>query len=195
MTGLDTEPFMARPPLSHQRLDPSSPGIMLAGTTSFQWRSLPAAAVYTFTLFDQHDNVIWSTRTTDTTAQLPADVPALSTRRPYVWTVAGFGESGKPVTNTPWGIITFLTKEDQDALNADVQSLGDQIAANPSDSTPRLLLAQLYREYGVYEGAISTLDDGHLAGQPGLDDLLRDTYAQVSPLALLLYRQSMTPTN
>jgi len=186
MTGLDTDPFLARAGLSHQRLDKSSPGIMTAGTTTFTWPALEDAASYTFTLFDQHDNVVWSVRTNQTSADYPSDLTPLVSKRPYVWKLSGFGESGKPVVSAPWGIITFLTTDDQNQLAADINALNAQLAADPSDLTPLTLEVERYAQDGVFEGAISTLEDVRLNGQPGIQDSLADHYAMVSHMAVML---------
>jgi hypothetical protein len=190
MTGLDTDPFLARPAFSHERLDPSSPGIMAAGSTSFTWQPLPDAVVYTFTIFDQHDNVVWSVRSTNTTESMPSDIPPLASRRPYVWKLSGFGDSGKPVPQTRWGIITLLSSDDQAQLTTDANALKAQIAANPQDTTPLTLLAELYAEYGVYEASLSTLEDTRLSNQPGIGFTISDHYAKVSHLAVMLAAQA-----
>lgn len=194
MTGLDDSPFLARAGLSHQRLDPSSPGIMTAGTSTFTWLPLEEAANYTFTLFDQHDNVVWSVRSSGTTADYPSDMPPLMAKKPYVWKLSGFGESGRPVPDTRWGIITFLTTDDQNQLNADVAALKAQAAADPSDASPLLLLAELYAEYGVYEGALSTLEDPALVNEPGIQESIAEHYARVSHLAVMLAQNAAKPS-
>jgi len=35
-----------------------------------------------------------------------ADGPALKLRRPYVWRVSALGQSGKPLPDVRWGMIT-----------------------------------------------------------------------------------------
>ncbi|MGO8673785.1 MAG: hypothetical protein ACLQVD_20800 [Capsulimonadaceae bacterium] len=192
MTGLDTEPFIARPTISHQRLVKSSPGIMAAGTRSFDLPPLDGdIAFYTFTLFDKHDNVVWSVRTADQHVDCPADLPDFTLRRPYVWTESGFGPSGKPVPATRWGIITFLSTDDAASLDAQVKALNADLAASPQDNTPLLMQAELYRQYGVLEGTLEKLEDNRLHGIPGIDQAQHDTYAEVSPYALML---SLPPT-
>jgi hypothetical protein len=44
--------FLARPALSHQRMTPQFPGWMPEGERHFDWKPIPNAATYTFTLFD-----------------------------------------------------------------------------------------------------------------------------------------------
>jgi len=194
MTGLDTQPFLARPGQEYERLDPASPGIVIDTTTQFQWLPLDNAATYSFTLFDSHDNVVWSTRVSGTSAQYPSDLPAPIDKRAYVWTVSGFGASGKPVPKSRWGIITFLAQSDANQLTHDAADLKAEMASNPSDTTPLLVLAEEFRQYGVLEGTLETLDDTRLAGQPGLSDARQSAFAQISPLAMLLERHDSGQT-
>jgi hypothetical protein len=188
MTGLDTQPFLARPGHSFERLETSSPGIVIVGTPSVTWAVTdPGTATYVLTLFNQNNNVVWSTRTSGPTADLPTDV-ALVTRRPYVWTIAEYSKSGKPYPGTRWGIVTFLSSDDAAQLNSDAKSLNDQFSANPTDFTPKLLLAELYRSYGVYNGTLEALQDAMPSGQPGITKAMEDAIAQVSPYAVFLHR-------
>jgi hypothetical protein len=194
MTGLDSQAFLARPGQEYERLDPTSPGIVIDTTTQFQWLPLDDAVTYSFTLFDSHDDVVWSTRVVGTSAQYPSDIPPPLDKRPYVWMVSGFGDSGKPVPKTRWGIITFLAQADADQLTKDAADLKAEMTSDPSDTTPLLVLAEEFRQYGVLEGTLETLDDTRLAGQPGLSDARQSAFAQISPLAMLLERHDSGQT-
>lgn len=189
MTGLDTQPFLARPGHSFERLEPGSPGIVIAGAKSVTWSVTDAGvAGYILTLFNQSNNVVWSTHVSDHTADLTTDFPALATKRPYVWTLTQLGPSGKAIAGTRWGIVTFLTQADSDQLLGDVSELKAQFASNPNDFTPILLEAELYRSYGVYNGTLEALQDAQPSGEPGIDTAMDDAFAQVSPYAVFLHK-------
>lgn len=183
--------FMARPALSHKRLMPDSPGWLAEGERHFAWQALPNAAAYSFTLFDQNDNVLWSERGADTGADYPADLTALATRRPFVWRIIPFGQSGKPLPESRWGVVTFLSKADADQLSADAAALQQQADANAGDPTPLVLLADLYQQYGVMDRTLEILENLKISGQlpaDTADAALADAYRQISPYAQVLAR-------
>ncbi len=177
---------LARPAQSHERLTPTSPGWHLASERVFSWPPLANADAYTFTLFDGNDNVVWSARVSEASAAYPDDLPALAQKRPYVWRLVPFGRSGKPLPEARWGILAFLTQADADRLSADAQELQRQDQANPQDVTALLLLAELYRSYGVLEKTLETLEDLRLKDEPGITQALDETYGQVSAYARTL---------
>lgn len=180
---------MARPAQQqHQAMPLNGPGWMVEGEAHFQWDAIPGAATYLFSLLDQNDNVVWHVRGDEMTADYPADLPALSLNRPYVWRLGALGKSGKALPDVRWGVITFLSKEDADKLTGEVQAFQQQIAKTPNDAAQqRLMLAELYRNYGVYEKVLSTLEDQSIANQPGIKEAIDDAYKQVSTYAQALH--------
>lgn len=172
--------YLARPAQSHQRLTPDFPGYMEEGNRNFTWPAIAGAATYSFTLFDQHDNVVWSSRGADTTVEYPADLPYPGLRRPYVWRLTPYGQSGKPQAASRWGVVTFLAADDAAALRRDATQLEEEARAKPTDVTPLALLAELYRSYGVLERTLEILEDQRLAGQPGRMDTIKEVYGQIS---------------
>jgi hypothetical protein len=182
--GSQTNAFMARPAQSHQRLTPDSVGWVLEGERHVQWAAIPGAASYSFTLFDGADNVVWGTRVTGTSADYPAELPFPALRRAYVWRLAPFGQSGKPVMGARWGMITFLSRADAEQLTAEAAELA--VAEEGTDVTSLVMLAELYRSYGVLERTLETLENPRLSDQPGIREAQDDVYRQVSRYAQIL---------
>jgi hypothetical protein len=175
---------MSRVTSSFQRLLPNAPGWFTSGHPHLEWLPLVGAASYTFTVFDNHDNVIWSTRTPGTSADFPAELPDLLPQRPYLWRLSGFGPGGKPLPESRWGLFTILTPQDSAALTATADVLLAQ--AKAGDTTSLLLLAEAYRSYGVASRALETLQDERLRGLPGLEDAKATVWNSLSPFARAL---------
>jgi hypothetical protein len=186
MGGSRADAFLARPAQSHQRLTPQFPGWMLEGERHFEWAPIAGAATYSFTLFDANDNVVWSARVTDSRADFPAELPYFALRRPHVWRLAAFGQSGKPLPEARWGFLTFLSKEDADQLTAEAQELDAQAHAESADSTALVMLSELYRSYGVLEKALEALESPLLVSQPGIQEAQAEIYRQAGRYAQLL---------
>ena len=195
LSGASSNAFLARPAQSHQRLTKKSTGWLREGERRFVWDSAPGAAAYSFTLFDQYDNVVWSARTGTPDAEYPADLAAPGLRRPYVWRLVPFGGSGKPLQGARWGVITFLSESDVHALEAEEKELRAQADASGTDITPLVLLAELYRGYGVLERTLETLEDPRLADQPGIEEARQAAYRQISPYAVALARPAAEGEN
>jgi hypothetical protein len=186
MGGSRADAFLARPAQSHQRLTPQFPGWMPEGERHFEWAPIAGAASYSFTLFDPNDNVVWSSRVTETHADYPVDLPFFTLRRPHVWRLAAFGHSGKPLPEARWGFTTFLSREDAGALTAEAQELETQSRAEPEDTTALVLLAELYRSYGVTEKALEALEVPRMLSQPGIQEAQEEIYRQAGRYAQLL---------
>jgi hypothetical protein len=172
---------MARPGQTFERLTEQFPGWMNSANARFTWLPLPGAATYTFTLFDAHDNVVWSAKSETTSADYNG-LPLLE-KRAYLWRVSGFGASGKPVPDTRCGLVTFLSNEDGAALTVLAGDLQNQAK---DDSLALLMLAETYRAYGVLGRTLETLEDERLRAEPGVADARRDVIASLSPFARAL---------
>ena len=178
--------FEARPAQAHQRLLPHYPGWSLEGERQLSWTPVARAASYSFTLFDKNDNVIWSQRVEGPVATYPAELPFFALRRPYVWRLVAFGASGKPLPESRWGILTFLSAKDAEQLATDAKELENQAKAEIKDTTVFFLLAELYRSYGVLEKALETLERPELEKQEGIKEAQEDIYHEISRYALIL---------
>ena len=111
-------------------------------------------------------------------------------RRPYVWRLIAFGESGKPLPESRWGILTFLSEKDAQQLAADAKELAAQAKSESKDTTLYFLLAELYRSYGALEKALETLERPELEKQEGIKEAQEEIYREISRYALIL----RTPT-
>jgi len=186
MTGLDTQPFLARAVAEAQELVLHDNGIIVEGTKSITVNSPdPGVVGYQLTFFNQSGNVLWSAKSDTATIDLPT-APLVSTHKPYVWTLTEFGQSGKPQPVLRWGIATFLSQADADQLTADAASMESQAASGDDHVSPLLVESELYRQNGVYQGSLRVLSALKTAGQPGIVEAQADLCKQVSPYAALL---------
>ncbi len=176
---------MARPATSFERLTPTFSGWMPLEKPKFEWLPLNSAATYTFTLFDAYDNVIWSVRTDKLSADYPDDAPELREHRPYLWRLSGFGNSSKPVQESRFGLVTFLSAADGTALTKTVADLEAE-AENADDNTPLLLLIEAYRDTGVLGRALEVFDAQKLRDEEGIADAKNDIINSLSPFARAL---------
>ena len=193
MVGDRPHGFNARPALSHKRMTPDFPGWVLESQRHFVWEALPNAAAYTFTLFDSNDNVVWSARVGESQADLPADLPAFIPRRAYLWRVSAFGKSGKPLPETSWGAVTFLSQADADALKQSASDLEEEIKQDKEDITSLALMAELYRSYGVLEKTLETLERPAFDHQPGIEQTRDEIYRQLGAVAVMLAKRHPAP--
>jgi len=112
MIGSRSDAFVARPAQSHQRLTPQFPGWLPEGERQFEWTPINGASTYSFTLFDSKENVVWSARVPAPHAEYPAELPPFALSRPYIWRLSAFSHSGKPLPESRWGFVTFLSSQD-----------------------------------------------------------------------------------
>lgn len=191
---------MARPAASHQRLTPTADGIVSPaadGSWRLAWTN-SGAAEYSFTLLDRFDDVLLNVRTTQAETTLPEAIAArVQLRRPYVWQLASFGKSGKISSPPRWGVVTFLSQADAAELAQSAAPLVDEVKGNPADTTPRALLAELYRSYGAYERTLEELEALAALNSPGATEAQREAYREISPYAfgrwLLLQDDKQAP--
>ena len=206
--GYRTEGFrlVSRTDQSPSRLNPDSPGWVIGTRPVFRWLSPSKDATsWTFTLFDSNDNVVWSTRTSDRQEIQPGivigvasfpeeeEVHPLLEERPYTWMVTAFSQEGNPLPNgRRWGIITPLSQEQADQLQAAVrETFGDlanqgnlrdaavqtQLKNDPSYASSLLTLAFVYRSYGVLQRTIEILQ---ALPDPAAAEALQSVYQEIS---------------
>ncbi|HEY0075215.1 MAG TPA: hypothetical protein VGB77_14040 [Abditibacteriaceae bacterium] len=183
---------MARPARTVERMTPQFPGWLPLDKPKFEWLPLTGALNYTFTLFDQFDNVIWSVQTDKLFAEFPANAPALREQRPYLWRLSGFGTTGRPVQDSRFGLVTFLSSAEGEALNKLAGELQAQ-AKNAEDKTPFFMLAEAYREKGVLGRTLEVLEEESLRDEEGLEGAKSDVIQALSPFTRALLQDSNTP--
>ena len=180
---------MARPAQTFERLTPKFPGWLSLEKPKLEWLPLTGAATYTFTLFDAYDNVVWSVRTNKLSADYPADAPPLRDQKTYLWRLSGFGNSGKPVQDSRFGLVTFLAAADDAALAKTVADLQAQ-AKSAADVMTLLMLVEAYRDKGVLGRALEVFDDQKLRGEEGSAEAKNDIVEALSPFARALMPDS-----
>ena len=94
-------------------------------------------------------------------------------------------QARKPLPEARWGFVTFLPREEAVELTAEAQALETQSRAESEDTTALVLLAELYRSYGVLEKALEVLESPQLVSQPGIQDAQAEIYRQASRYAQL----------
>ncbi len=180
---------LSRAPIADSALEPSFKGWLSSTSPKFHWKSVPGAIRYTFTLFDREENVVWSASSKTENAEYPDDLPEILTARPYVWRLTPFGKSGRQLgTGTRWGVVTFLTQEQEKSLLDEVEPLLAQAMAEPKNSEPLLMLAEKYRKSGVYQRTLECIGAlGLLMKEPqeSIEAAREDAYREIGRLAVL----------
>jgi len=117
-------------------------------------------AKYRFSLFDARGNLLWS----DIAATDEIDCPALDLKdkTAYIWRIDPYKQDGTPLGANgggmpKWGIVTFLTPKQSQELTQAAEEINKAIAADPTDSSLRVLLAYTYSAHAVPMAAIIEL--------------------------------------
>jgi hypothetical protein len=169
---------------------------MPEGERTFKWTPIPGAVGYSFTIFDQSDNILWSTRTIEARATYPSDLPELiatdltppakpgETRgqKLYVYRLIPLGRIGKPMPGRRWGVITFLKPQDAMQLEAELKEIEPLLAADPTDATLLMLRAHIYRRYDVLQMVLESLQPAEFFNEPG-EHARREVLRQISRIA------------
>jgi hypothetical protein len=106
--------------------------------------------------------------------------------------------NGNP-KESQWGVVTFLTAADAQALQGDVAELEEQLVTQPEPGQPEqlqaaadasdvVLLAGLYQNYGVMNRALELLELLREKNIPGAQDSLMLAYKEISA-----YAQTLSP--
>ena len=197
LSGSRTGAISARPAQTSQRLrNPDFKGWFPAEQRQFLFKEVPATASYSFTLFDRRDNVVWATRSNAPQVEYPNDAPTLRAGFPYVWRAVAYAANGNP-KESQWGVVTFVTEADAQALQANVAELEKQLVSQPvpgqpeqlqagADAADVVLLAGLYQNYGVMNRTLELLELLNTKNVPGAQDSLMLAYKEISPYAQML---------
>ena len=122
----------------------------------FAWEPVADAVRYDVRLQNREEQVLYKTTVTATAFQYPADGPVLEPGQKYWWRVSAVGKDGQmDVAGTFFQTLPAAQAKEFQTTEADLKK---QIAANPNDSGPRILLAFLYEENGMYDAAARSYD-------------------------------------
>jgi hypothetical protein len=122
----------------------------------FAWEPVPEATRYDVRLQNREEEVLYKTTVTATEFQYPVDGPALEPGQKYWWRVSAVGKDGQmDVAGT---FFQTLPANQVQTFRTSEADLKKQIAANPGDTGPRILLAFLYEENGMYDAAARLYD-------------------------------------
>jgi hypothetical protein len=117
----------------------------------FSWEPVRDAMRYDVRLQNREEQVLYKTTVTGTDFQYPADGPALEPGQKYWWRVSAIGKDGQ--MDGAGNFFQTLPAEQAREFKAAEADLKKQAAANPQDTGPRILLAFLYEENGMYDAA------------------------------------------
>jgi hypothetical protein len=135
----------------------------------FRWQPVEGAKSYDIRVTDREEQTLFKTTVTGTEITYPAEAPALAAGRKYWWrVVARDGEENLSEANNSFQTMSDTQAKEFKAAEADLKK---QIAATPADSGPKILLAFLYEEYGMWDLAARAYDD--LSRQIGENDWLK----------------------
>ncbi|GEM_PF-3205220 len=123
----------------------------------FSWVPVKDATRYEVRLQNREEEVVFKTTVTGTTFEYPADRPALEAGQKYWWRVVAVGKEG-PMNQEGTFFQTLPAGQAKEFLATEAD-LKRQIVADPADTGPRILLAFLYEENGMYDSAARSYDE------------------------------------
>ena len=179
---------LSRDIMPDSAIEPKFRGWFNVEAPKFHWVPVAGASQYTFTLFYGDGNVVWSARTSSENADFPAELPSLLTARPYIWRTTAFGKSGRPLADgSRWGVVTFLTEEQEKTLLAETEPLMKQMKEEPKSPEPVIILAEKYRLAGVYQRTLECIGALRLLNEPAgsVEAARKATYSEIGRLAEL----------
>ncbi len=195
LAGSRTGAFAARPAPRFAPLVRGFKGWLPIATDRVQWEPVPGAESYVITLFDAQSNLMWqSEQVKGTSAAVAEGRGRWTAGRPYVWRLVAFGTSGKPLSASRWGAVTFLDPAEGAALEMEAEALKGQDREDPQNPMALLLLAELYRSRGVLDGALETLATLQArGGVDGIQQTLSEVYAELGPFVSGLAGNPQSP--
>jgi hypothetical protein len=188
LAGSRSGALFSRAPMLSQRLTRTFPGWKVEGDRKIAWEAVEGATSYSFALYDAVD-VVWQQRVSMPETEYPSDLN-LDLGKPYLWQLVAYKGEKRLLNGMKWGVITYLSKEASDQMKAEVKTLEEERLANPKDPVPVLLLADLYKKYGVLMGTLLMLDDKLSEILPReytdvIDQARTDVYRQLGDFAFV----------
>jgi hypothetical protein len=127
-------------------------GVFISETRpKFSWEPVRDAVRYDVRLQNRAEEVLYKTTVTAAEFQYPADGPVLEAGQKYWWRVSAIGKDGQ--MDMAGTFFQTLPAEKAREFAATEADLNKRITANPKDTGPRILLAFLYEENGMYDAA------------------------------------------
>lgn len=135
----------------------------------FRWLPVDGAKSYDVRVQDREEKVLFTTTIAGTEVEYPASAPKLAAGQKYWWRVVARDPDGN--VSEAGTFFQTLSENKVAELRSAEADLKKQLAAVPTDNGPRMLLAFLYEENGLFENAALTYDD--LIQKLGSNDWLK----------------------
>lgn len=140
---------------------------------TFHWLPVENAKSYEIKVTDREEKVLFKATVTATQVQYPQSAPKLVAGQKYWWRVTARDASDTlSDAGTYFQTLTEAQAKEFKAAEADLKK---QIAAAPADNGPRILLAFLYEDSGLFEDAVRSYED--LMKRLGPSDWLKSRQA------------------
>lgn len=122
----------------------------------FTWEPVKDATKYEVRVQDRDEKLLYKTTVSGTEFTYPANGPLLEPGQKYWWRLIAFGkDDATTVAGTYFQTLPSSQAKTFKDAEADLKK---QVATNPKDTGPRILLAFLYEENGMYDAAAHTYD-------------------------------------
>jgi hypothetical protein len=122
----------------------------------FTWEPEKQAVSYEVRVLDRNEQVLYKGKVTKPAFSYPAGAPALEAGAKYWWRVTAVGTEGP--MDMKGSFFTTMPAVQAAQFHTSEEDLKKQAAANPKDTAPRILLAFLYEENGMYDAAAQAYD-------------------------------------
>jgi hypothetical protein len=117
----------------------------------FQWKPVDNATAYDLKVMDREENVLWKQSAAATQAEYPADAPALAWAQKYFWRVTARDKDDSLAEVGSY--FQVLPQDKSEEVRSSQEGLQKIAKEHPDDSGPRLLLAFMYEENGMFDEA------------------------------------------
>lgn len=135
----------------------------------FVWYKNSTVSIYEFVIIDRNDNIIYSTKTSDTTLQINLSDIKLPKGMNYYWYLRSNDLKSDQYC------FNWINDYDMKRLNEDIEPLLDGMTKG-KDAASLMLLASIYEDENIMNRAIDAYEDA-LRLEPGVDGY-RTLYAR-----------------
>lgn len=167
IVGSRTGATLSRDPIPTSRIRGIDPDWISDETRSLSWKAVPEASSYTFSLYDTHDDAVYTARTAGNVSQVSLKSANLVPGQVYIWKMtarneksAAIGRKRQNQTSPPvrWGTLAVLTDKEIESVKAGAKGI-EAMKKDGDDKSFIVLLAGIYRSHGLLKLAIETLED------------------------------------